>query len=590
MCTSRKFMIAAVLTILACLRTGGELRANASAILKEMPQNAQVVFVCHSIDNLNNKLQVLSPLIPPQESGEPFSLKKEILSGMTDMLGQEMTLKADAGFGMAMLNVMQGEQSLVVFIPVTNAEQTIQSISNKSSAGEGIWMVEEEWGKVYFKAQNEYLVMSPNSLTLNMCSQMPKGVSLNNNAMSVIKNSDVGVMVNMTPLMGMVKMWATGMLMGNEEIQKHPSFGQMISMTLDRVTELQTITLGGVISDAGITLKGYYQAMPGSVLANHLKSGSTTSLSDLSQFPQGNIVAAGAMKFDPQLTNKPIAALMDALAADSTIHDTISASDINKLKSILTRMYTLSSESSQAMYLIGGDESASGADQTEFVQIQRLKNAKQILELMNDMMPALTGILQNMGLPVELKYEENAGKVNGIGYDNYVFNMNQLMMGSMGMPNNAGSGQSGEDATVSQKVCVLNDNVMVTGLTEEALKKAMSMVNMPSPAKLSAQSDIKAVADHLSDEANVIFVMDYGKMMKANMQMAPQQQQQMAMMSMMETMFSGYMGMSCTITDGGMEADFFVPMSLIQNVGKMAPMMLGMGMGGGMPAQPSGTF
>jgi hypothetical protein len=591
MFTSALILLAAVL-MPAATAVGAEL----PAVLKEMPTDAMVVAACRSLSDFSQKIGTFVQklgIMPPE--APPVNIE-QMLSGK---LGLADKIDGAGSFGLCILDVMAAEKTLVVFVPVHNATEAMKGLN--ATAVEGVPNVFKANVVPFLKPAGKYILLGGNAEILTSIGQMPKGVKLNPAAHKLFAESDVAAAINLTTLMPIARGMIMGEVMGNEEIQKHPSFLKIINMAMDRMVELQGAAVGGLLGDKGISLKYNIQAAEGSTLAKYLSNHPTTDVSGLAAVPDGRFFIAGTYKFDPRLLIDPVNAIIDAVAADASLSEKVDAEALKKLKSVITRLYSLCGSVAQGSYLSNTAAPPSGA-MPNMTQINSYQgNVGEITDMTAKMCPLLTDILNKAGLTLPIIYKSNAGEADGLSYDEMSVDLSKLPL-----PPDAIQALSSNPmfmgTAMKWYLCKSGSNKLISAMNPSLLGEGAALVK--SGSALSNNADITEVVAELPSQANsytFIHVGNYiqfaASMMQAQMQAQMQMQTQgnqrpnpmMGMISMMGMMFSqikGSVGACCILTDGGVNMEVFVPHSLIQNVANTAKMMMG-GMMGGM-GQPGG--
>ena len=592
--TSALILLAAVL-MPAAMAVGAEL----PVVLKEMPADAMVVVACRSLSDFSQKIGAFVQklgVMPPQTP--PVNIE-QMLSGELKLAGK---INGAGSFGLCILDVMAADKTLVAFVPVHNATEAMKALN--TTAVEGVSNVFKAEEGFFLKSAGKYLLLGENAGILTSIGQMSKGVKLNPAARKLFAESDVAAAINLTTLMPIARGMIMGEVMANEEIQKHPSLPKIINMALDRMVELQGAVVGGLLGDNGISLKFNLQAAEGSTLAKYLSNHPTTDVSRLAAVPDGRFIMAGTYKFDPRLVIDPVNAIVDAVAADASLSEKVDADALKKLKSVITRLYSLCGSGAQGSYLPNTAAPTSGVLPNMIGINSYQGNVGEITKLLAQACPLLTDILNKAGLTLPITYKSNAGEAGGLSYDEVSIDLSKLPLPpdtiqAMGYMYGA------DAAAMKWYYCKSGSNKMISAMNPALLNEGAALLK--SGSALGNNADITEVAGELPSKANAYAFIHVGNyiqftasMMQSQMQaqMKIQGNQQpnpmMGMMSMMGMMFSqvkGSVGVCCILDEGGANMEVLVPHSLIQNAANTVKMMMGgmmggMGQPGGQPGQP----
>jgi len=596
--TSALILLAAVLMPPATA-VGAEL----PVVLKEMPADVMVVVACRSLSDFSQKVgsfvQKLG-IMPPE--APPVNLIEQMFSGELK-LKLAGKINGAGSFGLCILDVMTADKTLVAFVPVHNATEAMKALN--ATAVEGASNVFKIKDRKFLKPAGKYLLFGENAEILVSLGRMSKGVKLYPAAHKLFAESDVAAVINLTTLMpiarGMIMggVFGCGGVMGNEEIQKHPSFLKIINMAMDRMVELEGAAMGGLLGDKGISLKYNVQAAKGSTLAKYLNNHPTTDISGLAAVPDGRFIMAQCYKFDPRLMIDPVNAIIDAVAADASLSEKVDAAALKKLKTVISSLYSLCSSGMQGVYLPNTTAPAGGTMPNMIAINSYQGNAGEITKLLAQACPLLTDILNKAGLTLPIIYKSNAGEAGGLSYDEMSIDLSKLPLPPEAMQALSSNPMWGTNA--KWYYCKSGSNKIISAMSPALLNEGATLVKNGST--LSNNADITEVAGELPRQANgyaFIHVGNYiqftASMMQAQMQAQAQMKAQgnqqpnpmMGMMSMMGMMFSqvkGSVGVCYILADDGANMEIFVPHSLIQNVANTAKMMMG-GMMGGMGGQP----
>ncbi|MBN1764819.1 MAG: hypothetical protein JW860_06140 [Sedimentisphaerales bacterium] len=579
-----------LLTIIAlCLMIGFGQTVSAGGVpevLKEMPADSMVVIATHSLDKISPKINAFAGqlgLSTPGLNVEDMLWQQLGLMGLVDPAG---------GFGLCIRDIMQGKNAAVGYIPVNNTQQAIEALKNPIPQNTPLpGDIHLTMFGTYVKPSGKYLLMAANPEILSTISASAKGVKLNSVAQEVFSQSDEAAFINLATLMPMAKGMIMMGAMSDPEIQKHPCLGQIITMMSERVGEIQDVSIGINVDQTGINLKIYLQSQSGTTLSKYLSNHPATNLSRLAGLPGQNYILAGTMNLDKRIFIDPANAIIDAVAADTTLSDKVKPSDLEELKNLFTKMAV--TKGGFGMYMPTASTSAPAPGFKQII-IGNFENARDCMKHYDEMCSLITRISTQAGFPIVMSYKKSAGEANGVTYDELTTDMSQLPMSEQEKQGMAAV-YGGQMAFV-QQIAFLDDNLFVSTSGAGTINEALTLAKNKS-AGLSSQANITNVAGNLPDKANVIIFVDINKYMQFVMQMmkASVPQEQMMPMMMMAGIFSqvkGTVGATVLLEDGTIKNEAYLPIDMIQSLVQIGQMMGG-GMGpGGMPPSgpPPGSF
>jgi hypothetical protein len=548
------------------------------AVLKEMPADSAVVIACYSIDSLSKKLNLFAQQIGMLEPGSPAKVEEVIWQqwGLTGMID------ASAGFGVCISDITNANETTIMFLPVLDGNSAMQSIGAVEVAG-STDIRQVPMGPVV-KMAGRYLMMAENAEILNALGQKPKGVKLSSSAVEIFAKSDVAVTINLAGLMPKVKEKILKEMTSDPEIQKHPSIVKVINMATDRLSELQSASVGILLGEEGVNLKTNVQAAPNSTLAKYLSNHPTTDISKLAKLPGQNFILAGAVNFDKKMFVDMAGAVIDAIAGDPSLSEKINQADLKELKALLPQM--CNSVGTVAMYA-PGVAADPGAVPKQII-IGDFEDTKQAMESYGQMCSLITKISTQAGFPIKMTYKKAAGEIDGVSYDEITTDMSEFPM-----PDEAKQGMTaayGGQPQFSQQFALLADNTLVMGMGQDALKEAIALVKNKTTG-LDKNPEIIKAAKNLPSRANALFLVDVGKYMQmasgivqAQMQaQGDQGMNPMVMISMMLGQIKESVGASLILEDGTIKGEVAIPIDMIKSAAQMVQMMMGAAMGSQMP-------
>jgi len=600
---------AIVLTVLVILTVGSPSRVYGQAgelpaVLAQMPNGAMAVLATKPISSVSAGVDAFAQqlgIVPP---GESLNLPAMLSGQLSQGFGVPVNLDSSKGFGIAVMNLMMFEKTLVAYLPMVDAKALIDSLPAKQSISPGVWKVGEEAkpSDIYVSTSGQYLLVAQQGNVLAELAQGPKGVKLNKVQTQLFADSDVAATVSLSAVMPMVKGFASMGMASNPDIAKHPSISKILTMAVDRVCELKGVGVGVNVSKAGLGLALNFQAAPGTKLANFLSNQPTTDTSSLSALPDGNYLYAATMKSDAKKCAAPINAVMDALAADITLGEIISPTDIAQLKTIFADYCRILSNTTSAEYTFENVSDAGMFNTGEIAIIEA--GADEMTKLLAKVCPPINKILKNIKVPVSVVYKSKAGTSAGLSYDELVIDL------SKAAPTPEVAKQLsvfyGDDLTLRVLLCKIGSKKVVSAMSPGILAKTIELAKSTS-AGIAKRPDITSVKGKLPSKANVYSFISVGNIMKfmanilqaqmtalqAQMQPGQQMTQMMGMMPMIAGMLSqvtGSLAVSSAFEDECLKSRIFISSELAGSVYKTGQMAIGAimgGMGGPPPGQPS---
>lgn len=538
------------------------------AVLREMPADAMVVIATKPLADINSRVDVFIHqigIVPPET---PIDLVQNLKTQLANQIGAPVTIDGSKGMGVAIMDMTNANQAYVAFIPVLDAQKVVDAIVNKVDAGGGIWNVP---GKGSLKVAGQYLLIAGKAELLADIAQMPKGVKLTPAENQLFARSDIAAKIKLDTLTQMIRPMAMGALTSDPNMLKYPSLIKIATMAIDRVSELQSIALGAHLGKDGINLNINIQATPGSILAKALSNHPTINISSLANLPAKNALAAYAISCNPKPTIDMLSAILDTIAADETLAQKINPADIKELKDILTRMYTLFTSGSFALYQ-SGVPSVPGDPAMKFAYVGEFANLAKIMQLYTPMCSLITKISTQAGFPIILDYKKNVGQVNGLSYDDIIVDLSQLPLPAQTMQGIALS--YGGNAAFTEQFCQLDDKRMALGFGSGTLKEAIDLAKN-TPAGMDKLPEIAQAALNLPRQANLLVFVDINQYIKMMTKTFMAQSRvpgnegmgmMVGMMSMMFSQVNGTLGTAIILEDGAIKTDTFIPTQLIQSV------------------------
>jgi hypothetical protein len=596
--TAKVMVFLVVLTLLnaAVLQADTATAAAAApSVLEQMPTEAVAVLATKPLAGLNSKVDVFAHQIGAVPPETPVDIVAMINAQLSATLGGPVSVDGAKGLGVAVMNLMAPQQSFAIYMPVVDVEKLIALLASKESAGTNIWKFRED---MYVGISGSYLLFGPNLVALTQATTGAKGVKLTAAEAQLFSQSDVAVTARLVSVMPMLKGMATAGMAGNVELQKYPNWVALLTKAMDRVCELESAGLGLNLGQQGINVKFNCQAVVDSVLAKYMSGHNKGDLSRLAKLPANDYIYAVSANLDAKILLDPINAVLDALVADPRFAGKINAGDMDRAKSLLKEIYTMTHGFAEALYLPSEGVPAAGG--LNMIMVATSAETAKSLAKVAELMPLITKIAEQMGYKLVLSYNKGAGKVGELNYDEVVVDFSGLPLPPQMMQ--ALTNAYGTPACKEQ-ICRMSDEVVAVGIGQGCIDKAVAMVKT-GPAGLDKQPDIAGTAANLPTKANAYIFVDvskclqwYCQMLQSQMQSMVQQgqqdpqcqqqaQQQIAMMvnivSMVAGQMKGSVGESVILEDGGLKADAFVPTELVKSGVQSVQQVIGMMMMGAM--------
>lgn len=524
------------------------------AILQDMPADSQAVVATIALAELSAKADLFARKIGIA-SEKPINLEEMLatelgISGMIDG-------SRGAGLSIGGPNLMSAPQTMVGFLPVKDAQAAIKMLRDAgATAAPGAEGVYTTVTGIAFKASGKYLLLAAMPQALATVEQRPKGVKLSPAKKTIFGSADVAITADVGSTLPMLQGMMMMPLMSDPQLQQHPSLMSIVQMSLARLAELESITLGGGILAEGVGLDMHLGAKPGTALANFLNNHPTTDLTPLKALPNTTFLQAMALSIDAKAILKPVYAVVDALAGDATLAANVNADDVQELKQLLSKMYGLVGPFGMAEY---APNAGTGAAATPIgtVAVGNMGNFAEYLKLAQKFCPLATKVIAQFGYTVDIAYTTGAGKVDGISYDQVAFDISKLPLPPAAMQAMMAGGLG--SGVVTKQFCKVKKNLFAAGIGEGALTQAVALVKN-TPAGLDQHASIVQSAKQLPDKANVFFFLDAGQTLAQSMAGNPQMQ----MMAPMFSTIKGTVAGAVTMTDGSCGMRAFVPSEVVQ--------------------------
>lgn len=571
-------IIAAVL--LSLLVTGGFCQAAAPAIFNEMPADAILVIATKPISELGPKITSFAQQMGLISPDMPISVDQLLAMQM----GIPGLLDASQGVALAFTDLDNMEESMAVYIPVTDSKAALGMMSAvEDAAAPGTWSVPDKG--MFLKPFPKHLLLCNSAPALAKVSGMAKGIKLAEPDQQLFDKADAALFFKLEKVLPTLREKMKTSLSQDAQLNQNPGMSSLTNMAVDRLCELQNLSAALRLGNNGINLHIETQAQPGTVMANYLSNHPKTSVSSMANLPTGNFLTAAAFKWDPKVAANLINTAVDAMSGDPQLAGKLNADDLNDLKKQLTQLFNQLDSGSVAMYPPANPNPAGGL---QMISIGDYPNIKQILKNAQSLSAAFTKVSGQMGTKVPLTFTPNAGKVENLSYDEAIMDLSQ-----MNVPAESAQAMTmltGGKNTMSKQICIINEHQTAACTGEGALQQAIALAKN-NPAGLDKDANIAQAAANLPSQANVYAFINIGPYMQSTMGMMSNMQGQPGMnpmVMMMTGMFSqiqGTVGMSAILENGRAQGEFFIPGDLIKSlaaVGMQAAMGPQAGMQPGM--------
>jgi len=541
---------------------------NTPEVLSQMPASAMLVVVTKPLDSLNGKVNtyIQQPGTTAPGTEEPFNITQMLMGEVSGVLGAPVTIDGTKGIGITLLNIMAEKKSIVAYIPVTDIKGLIDSLANKEAAAGGFWKV----NNLYIGTAEPYLMVTDDSNIPVQLGQTPKGVKLTTAQTELAGRSDIVAVIKLNELMQTARGKITAKVMSDPNMQQHPSMTQLANMTADRLGELQSAAIGVQMTAKSVNLHINLQTQEGSKLAQFLSNQPMLDISSLQNLPLGDFMAAGYASMNPKSFIGPVDAVFNALINDPTVTDKVGKDNITELKSLMDQSMNIGSQGgSFAMYL--PTAGTPGPLQRDFIGINicTAEYLAQYQQLQQKMLPLMSKILQAVGLNLPMTYQQNAGTAAGKSYDALTVDMSQMPM--LPQQRMMLQMQGMENLTYSVLMCKVDNNKLASAASKELLEKLINhQAGGTGLNGLNSNPSIMALAQELPPRSNVLYVVDLGNFIKAQM---AQPGMQMNPMAMMFGSIKGTIGCSAIIESGEVKGTVVLPAELIQSFVQMGMMM-----------------
>lgn len=554
----KKFQNLSLITFAVICFSVLPLYGSVPAVLEQMPSDAAVVIATQPLKILNARAssyaQKLGLPIPPDQ---PMDLGMKL----SEQLGMSGQLDSTKGIGISIGNIMQAEQTMVVYLPILNAENTLTSLgATKNEAAPGIWSLPAQ--QSFAKTAGSYLMIAPDSMNLTNISNQPRGVKLSASDQALFERSDVAIKAQLGPVMGMAKMMIPGLLMNNPQMQQYPAATQLVNLVMDRLAEVDKGSLGLSLGQNGVNLGVHLQARPGSQLAGYFSNHPPTDISELAVLPPGNFSTAYAFNYNGEVFRPCLDSIFATLANDPGVTEKVGAESLTELQSLLN--YKMDIKGAFAEYTTSSTTNGG----KKMLGVTSNSNLDKMLEVGEKACPLITKIIAQFGFDMPVVYKSKAGTTAGMSYDEVSVDMSKFTTDPMALE--AMKKQWGDSLSFTEQFCKLDSTRAAIAVGDGSLEEIVNFVKS-GQAGLDQDPAIRTAAKSLPANANVYAFIHVGNAVRSMLATAPPQ---MMMLGGMFTQVQGVAGVAMTMDDGRIETEIHVPDDVIQSVGMMIQQMM----------------
>jgi hypothetical protein len=545
------------------LLTAGLAQAAPPAVLSQLPADADLVLVTQPLSIVSAKLDLFMRAAGITQQNQPPFKVEDMLSAQLDMPGM---IDGTQSFALVIGDLQNAEQTMVAYLPVTNAIQAIEAQGAQKVPGtDDIWQLPQ--AGTTFKPAGKYLLVGENPDTFTALAQKNLGLTLSPSDAALLAKSEALAVIKLGSLLPELRKEALQEVNQAEELQEHPGLKKVINMSLDRLVEVEKISTGLSLGKNGIKLTALTKAQADSTLAKYLVAQPKTDAQALAKMPAGKFITAATYRIDQKTVETPVFAIFDALAEEITQTGQDCSADVKQLKSTLSRIYgdILKDAVCQAQYAPAAPSTTPGAMQ--LIQITSFKNVKPILDASQKLYPLMSKLIQQAGYNLPMTYKTGVGKVEGISYDEFTFDLSQLPIPPEALQ--AIAQQWGGKAAMTQQYCALDADRLAVGMGAGTLQEAVQLAKT-STAGLNTNPGIVQTAQNLDSQANMLVFIDvnsYLQLVMSQMMSGTPQGGMNPMMMFMPILgqIKGTVGVSATLNSGSASTEMFIPTEVIQS-------------------------
>lgn len=559
--------------VLSLLCVASLLPAALPPVFSEIPSDYKIVVATKPLGQLNSKLSnLIMKMGIPLPTETPGQL--DLLALATSEFGLNQVIDRSRGAAMAAGDTMSFPNTFVVYIPVKNGQSALTALGAvKNDQVPGVWTLAA--GESYAKVSNGYLVIGPTVSNLQVLTGRPMGLKLDKSDEDLFSVSDIALSIDLSSTLPMVRGLLAMQAMQQPDLANNPAAMKFLNLALDRLSEIQTASIGKRISDSGINVSMNVQARTNTALASFLSDHPKADLKELSKLPQGNFTTAQVMNFNGEKIRPMINAVLNFLAEETTISQKIGVENINELRNLFDMK--LDCHGVVGQYL--SEDGSSAPSMMGMVTYS--ENVDKLLAASQKMCPLLTGMISQFGFQLPINYKSGAGTAAGLSYDEVQVDMSQLPLPPEAIQMIAK--QWGGQPQFTEQFCKVDDKTLAVGIGPGNLEKIL-WFRKNGKKGMDKHTPIATCAKHLPSSSNSVTFYHLGNSLRQAASTMPPQ----AMMVMgLFTQINGTVGVALSMDEGRLEYDAYVPQETLVSVGKVVQQMMQMFSGGTDPSLQS---
>ena len=523
-----------VLLILAAV----PLTAANTDLLSLVPADAEAVLVTEPLDQLSKHFDAFGraarlPVMPPDQA---FSFEQHI----AQMTGAQVNIDGSRGLALAVTSLMGASQTLVVLLPVTDAQAFVKAAAAEQVAqSENLWSMPD--GETYLLPLKKYVALSPDTNALIAYQNASHGLKLSAANAQLVNTNQAAAVIKLrsvTPMAGMMLMMQAQQQLQNNQAGQSPATAGLMQLAAQRIGELESLAIGLRFDDAGAYVQQNLQAVAGSTLASYLAGSPTTSVEPLNKLPAGSVVGASVISLDKKMLADPLLTVFSLLGSDANV-------DRQSLDNLNTKLTALA-EVFLDQPIAGGTYLSSDAAQPGNIRIGHLAQAEKVLALVRESMPLLGKIAEQAGSPLPFSYQAQAGKMGDTPYDAVATTVPQ--------------------ASPTRFIAAVGKNKLVSADSEGAFKEALQLAQ--GQGALGQDPAIAQAAQKIAPQANCFVFVNMSLLSQA---FAGQMQSASPPAGFLGQGFvdalaklRGTCAASATLSDGRLESQTFVPAEFVR--------------------------
>lgn len=550
--------------------------AKAQPILNELPAGAQAIILVKPLDSLNTKINAFATAI---------SMPQESMPRLQDLLAMQISMPGliDGArpIALAIDNLKDPKGTLVAFLPIVDRDSVISTLPQAGftkTDEPDIYQLRQ--GEMYITIKGQYIVAADTIETLKDFPTQPKGIKLAPKDAAIFKKCDIAATVKLSSVMPEFIKKAKLEIDQDPKVAEQPLLAELAKLALDRVAEIETATLGILLSDPGISINLAIHTKQGSLLAKALSNHPKTDISELKGLPDGSFTTAYAVSMDGNAFKPMINAITDIIAADEKTKEKINTVDIEQLRKLLLQACEpVAGASADYVFMEQPSDTSNTATATikqKTMGIVKSINADKTRALYAKTCPIIAKVLTQAGLTVDIQYTKAAGDIDGTIYDELTVDLSQLDIPQEALERI--KSQLGGKAAITQQIAKIDNKKLAFATGTSVLKELITSLNANTQG-LAANQKIADTARNLPPKANMLTFVNIANAAQAALANAPME----AMMILGPlAQLQGTLGIAATMDKGSLDIELLVPTETVQSVAALVTQMLPMFMGGGM--------